>query len=268
MMRRKTYAMLLLLALAPYYGRALFLILMEIIGNMQWREMAAVFLIGTAAFGLLRCIKLFALYALIVALIWLSLIGYAPHETKKTELGKLTQITETLIEYANKNYTADFELERTIRKAERIMNYSSGRLHAFVRPDIMDKLKLSGIFLPFTGKAYINTNEEACLLPFVLVHELSHAQGILNEGQDNIEALKRCIESGEKEFVYSASLYALKYALEEIKEMDIDKYYRLRERADAPVLYDLNRFSADKRAQKSPFTNYAQLVNGLYAVIP
>lgn len=252
------------LALALLSGRALFLYVMEIISVLNG---IVIFLI--LLFGLKNVYKRVLLYLLALMILWLSCISFSPFDIEKDiSLESLDKISRRLIESTDKYYCDEIDIRSLPERAAKItdMNVSHIRYSSF--PDLMDRMNLSGIFLPFTGEAFVNPNEKAFLLPYVFMHELSHRMGILNEAQANLNAYALCMNSEDREFMYSANLYALKYTLNEIKGRDQKMHDFLLSFVPDRVLNDLNQMAGNAKSAPGPFGNYSDFVYGLIYVIP
>lgn len=264
MNKRKVIIILIMLALAAGMRRALFLFLMEFLSmGGLWVVTGVLYIVWLLKGGKKAFICMMG-YVILCTLLWLSNAFFSPHGMDlQYEEHELIRLSENLIEDAKDNYTSIFDTKAILEKAPEIMHVKTGKIFAFPSPDIFDKLNLSGIFMPYTGRAYINRNEKTFLLPFVAAHELSHRKGILNEGQANIEAYIHCMRSDQRQFRYSASVYALKYALCELKMKNEAEYYRLASKIPTGVLNDLNQMSVCINSARGAFDNYADLTKGL-----
>jgi len=262
MNKRKSGILMILTALAITKRQALFLFLMEFLSmGGIWVIAACVYMIWLLKGGK-KALKCLICYAFICLVLWFSNAFYLPYGMMNGyDEGQLITLTETLVECAEENYTAEFDIGMICKNAPAVMNEGSGKVIDFAYPKILDRLNLSGIFVPFTGKCYINQNEKGFLLPFVAAHELSHRKGILNEGQANIHAFLMCIKSDQKEFRYSASVYALKTALDEIKN-EADRI-RLETMISNRVKNDLNQISVLNTDTHCALKNYGDLIRGL-----
>ena len=83
-------------------------------------------------------------------------------------------------------------------------------------PELMRALRISGIFVPFTGEALVDLTRSRAALPFTAAHELAHMLGVAGEGEANMLAYERCVRYGGA-FAYSARLWALSYALDRVE---------------------------------------------------
>ena len=91
-------------------------------------------------------------------------------------------------------------------------------------PEWMEALHLAGIFAPWTAEALFNPLEAEAGRLFTACHELMHLSGIADEGQANILAYEACLLEGGA-FAYSARLWALKYCLQKLRELDAARYW-------------------------------------------
>ena len=101
-------------------------------------------------------------------------------------------------------------------------------------PAWMRALRISGLFVPWTGEAVIDPTAPAALIPFTAVHELMHLRGIADEGEANIAAWRRCDAAGGV-FAASARLWALKYALGELEQLDPAACLRVMDRTSGAL---------------------------------
>ncbi len=255
----KRYMLAIMFALALIEGRALFLLMMEFLSmGGIWICMFA-FLSVFIRKGIRRGILVVFSYIALMLALWFSNAFYAPYQEKTDYTqAELTQLCESLISQTNALYTSEFDKERILFEAPEVMNVRNAKAIYFQYPEMMDFLNLSGVFIPFTGQAVINQNECDFLLPFVCAHELSHRKGILNEGQANMHAFVRCVESGARSFQYSASVYALKYAMNDLKNKNGAEYYRLKLSISDCVQRDLSRMSVTE--SNSRLFDYASLI--------
>ena len=71
----------------------------------------------------------------------------------------------------------------------------------------------------------VRPNLSAAALPFIACHELAHRLGIADEGAANIAAWIACRQSGG-ELADSAALWALRYAMAELRASDESAWRR------------------------------------------
>lgn len=84
-------------------------------------------------------------------------------------------------------------------------------------PEWLRAAGLAGIYVPWTFEAVVDFSGVDML--FTACHELVHLFGVADEGQANIAAWQACMRAGGA-FAYSANLWAMRYALPALREMD------------------------------------------------
>lgn len=264
MNKRKLGLLIIFLALAAIKRRALFLFFMEFLSSGGLWGICAIIYIVWLFSGGKKALLLITCYVTLSLLLWFSNVFYLPHGMN-TDFNDADEIKliKSLIVLAEENYTSAFDVQRITEDAPKVADIKSGRVIAFAYPKILNRFNLSGIFIPLNGRCYINRDEKSFLLPFVAVHELSHRKGILNEGQANIEAFIHCMKSDQKEFRYSAVVYALKYAMTDLKNKNEAEAIRLESVISDQVFRDLNQMSVSHENTRFPTQNYCDLIPGL-----
>ena len=101
-------------------------------------------------------------------------------------------------------------------------------------PEWMRRLGITGLFSPWTGEALIDGALAPELQPFTCVHELMHLRGLADEGAANIAAYRACTDRGGF-LARSARLWALRYAVARLRDVDPDACARVTERMEEPV---------------------------------
>lgn len=86
---------------------------------------------------------------------------------------------------------------------------------------------ISGIYMPFTGEANVNTNYPDYIVAFTTAHEKAHQRGIAGEDEANFVAFLSCMESGDSYLSYSALMNMYDYFLSAAVETDEEMYYKL-----------------------------------------
>ena len=94
-------------------------------------------------------------------------------------------------------------------------------------PFWMRAFNITGFFSFPTGEALVTPELPDCALPFVAVHERMHARGYAGEGAANIAAWEDCMERGGL-YAASARVWALKYAMDALRERDSSAYAECR----------------------------------------
>ncbi|MDD4774538.1 MAG: DUF3810 domain-containing protein [Eubacteriales bacterium] len=98
---------------------------------------------------------------------------------------------------------------------------------------------ISGVYTYYTGEANININFPDYTLPYTAAHEMSHQRGIAREDEANFMAFLVCIASENKYIRYSGYLNMFEYVSRALYSADRDAYYRLMDRMDFRVRYEM-----------------------------
>ena len=98
---------------------------------------------------------------------------------------------------------------------------------------------ITGIFVPFTMEANVNTDVILFNIPFNICHEMAHLKGFMKEEEANFIAYLVCMESDNQFFNYSGSIMALNYCLNALYKNNSELYYSLIEGISKDVLIDL-----------------------------
>lgn len=251
------------------FGRAFYLCVLEILSVSGCALAAGCFIAALYKKGFLFVFKGAVLYLLVFFVLWFSCAVYVPFEIDRTaSRDGLIALSNKLHADAVSNYSEPEGKKKILTEASRIMEtgFKAPGISFFPFDGFMDNVNLSGIYLPFTGHSFVNPKEHDFLIPFVSVHELSHRHGYLDEGQANIYAYLKCMESGKSEFIYSASVYALKNTLRLLKKTDEAAYTALVTKFDEKVLKDLSKMAVPNETGKSPFSNYQDITYGLLKI--
>ena len=108
----------------------------------------------------------------------------------------------------------------------------------------MSYMDFTGFFSPFTGEACINTDSPSSMTPVTIAHELAHQRGIGAEDEANFVAVVACMEDGDPDFVYSASLMALIHLQNALyKSGDTDAWNTIKDTYSPGVIADLEENS-------------------------
>ncbi len=80
----------------------------------------------------------------------------------------------------------------------------------------MSKSNLQGIYFPFTMEANINRDMMPARKPATMCHELAHTKGFILEDEAGFIAYLACIGSEDPLFMYSGTLSAMTYAVNQL----------------------------------------------------
>jgi hypothetical protein len=84
---------------------------------------------------------------------------------------------------------------------------------------------ITGIYIPYTGEANVNTNITDFMLPATAAHEMAHQRGFAREDEANYIAYLTCTKNPDTDFQYSGIMLALIYAGNALADVS-PEYYR------------------------------------------
>jgi len=134
----------------------------------------------------------------------------------------------------------------------------------FISP-IMTYTHISGIYMPFTGEANINTNYPDYVVAFTVAHEKAHQRGIAGEDEANFIAFLACAMSDDDYIEYAAYMSMYDYFLDSLYKYDSEMYRYLIGESDKRVLSEMYAYSVffDKY-RNSTASKVANEVNDTY----
>lgn len=99
---------------------------------------------------------------------------------------------------------------------------------------------ITGIYIPYTGEANVNTNITDFMLPATAAHEMAHQRGFAREDEANYIAYLTCSMSPDKDFQYSGVMLALIYSGNALSDADPAAYKELLKTYSEGVKRDLD----------------------------
>ena len=103
----------------------------------------------------------------------------------------------------------------------------------------MSLVNFTGFFFPFTGEANINVDSPACMVPSTIAHELAHQRGVAAEDEANFVAVLACLENGDADYCYSASLLAYIHLSNALYKADTERWRPISEGLSPGVRADI-----------------------------
>jgi len=95
-----------------------------------------------------------------------------------------------------------------------------GRPKGALASVLLSHLGISGIFIPFTGEAHVNTTLPEVEVPFAASHELAHQRGFAREDEANYLAYVACRDHPDRDFRYAGAFMAGLYAQVALRAVD------------------------------------------------
>ncbi len=122
----------------------------------------------------------------------------------------------------------------------------------------------SGIFIPFTEEANLNCDMPAFLQLSTASHEAAHQRGVAREDEANFMAFLSCRSSDRPEFVYSGTMLALIYCMNELHDDDYDAFARCYSLYSDAQRRDLAQHNAYWKAFEGPVQEASDTMNDNY----
>lgn len=207
-------------------------------------------------------------------------LSLAPAFLSPDELAEEMELTHSVLSTVRKTLSADtLAIEKTMPYSElealvrREMREALPRLgfdgRGYPRtkefyPGFLKKMGIVGIYFPFTGEGYIETNLHDLEKPFTVAHEMAHSFGITNEGEANFISWVVGMQSKELLLQYAAQLQLLRYQLNELSRRDPQAYKAFIANLDAGIKNDIIAIMLKARETPPLFDNVSRKSNDLY----
>ena len=129
----------------------------------------------------------------------------------------------------------------------------------------LSMLNIAGIYIPFTFEANVNADLPHYIIPFTMLHELSHFKGFMREDEANFIAYLAAREMDCPAFRYSGVMMALIYTGDALYNIDRELFFELNRQIDDAVWLDFAH-SREFWAQFEGSETIAQIVVGVVAI--
>lgn len=152
-----------------------------------------------------------------------------------------------------------------LRKDYPFISDSDSVAKKIIASKYMTYTHISGIYMPFTGEANVNTNYPDYVVAFSMAHEKAHQRGIANEDEANFAAFLALINSDDSYLQYAGYLSMYEYFLDSMYKYDKEMYYHMLKNADTRVLGELYAYSLFfDEYRDSKASDVADTVNDTY----
>lgn len=130
---------------------------------------------------------------------------------------------------------------------------------------LMTYTHISGIYMPFTGEANVNTNYPDYVVAFTMAHEKAHQRGIASEDEANFVAFLALLASDDEYLNYCALMTMYDYFLDSLIVNDFEMYNHLLSSTDYRIIGEMRAYSKffDKY-RDSGTSKIADAVNDTY----
>jgi hypothetical protein len=134
---------------------------------------------------------------------------------------------------------------------------------ALVSP-LLARMGISGIFVPFTGEAHVNSTLPDVDLPFAASHELAHERGLAREDEANYAASLACRLHPDGDFRYAGALVTSLYVQSALARIARPQALALEARRSAGVHRDQRALAEWSRRYRSRLSEVTDRVNDTY----
>ncbi len=145
------------------------------------------------------------------------------------------------------------------------LSYCNADAKKILFSPIMTYTHISGIYMPLTGEANVNTNYPKYVVAYSTAHEKAHQRGVASEDEANFVAYLACIASEDDYLVYCAHMSMYDYMLSALYSSDEELYRKLIEESPKEVFGEMYAYSVffDKY-RDSKASEVADNVNDTY----
>jgi len=147
------------------------------------------------------------------------------------------------------------------------MPWLSGRYGApkgVILSEGMSYLDISGIFIPHTVEANVNTNESPFLLPATACHEAAHQRGWAREDEANFVAYLVCSQYDDPEFQYAGNMLAVIHSMNALYSADKELYADAYSHYSDAMIRDLIAHSEHWAQYEGPVAEKSNQMNDNY----
>ncbi len=130
---------------------------------------------------------------------------------------------------------------------------------------IMTYTHISGIYMPFTGEANVNTNYPSYVVAHTTGHEKAHQRGISGEDEAGFVSYLALSKSDDDYLTYCALMTMYDHLLSSLAELDIELYYSFMQSTDEKIVGEMKAYHEFfKKYSGSAASNVANTVNDTY----
>jgi len=134
--------------------------------------------------------------------------------------------------------------------------------------EYMTYAHISGIYMPLTGEANVNTNYPDYVVVFSMAHEKAHQRGIAGEDEANFVAYLACMSSDDEYIRYAALMSMYDYYLTAAMQADYNMYTQLISQSGEKVLGEMHSYyEFFEKYRSSKAAKVAESVNDTYLKI-
>ena len=154
------------------------------------------------------------------------------------------------------------EIYKNASKKYNFIDGFSSRVKPIALSELMTYTHVSGVYIPFTGEANLNTNYPDYVTVFSMGHEMAHQRGISHEDEANFVAFKLMYESDEPYLRYCALTELFVYLSDTLYQEDEELFYQSLYLCDGRIYGEMVGYSNFfKPYQNSPAATVSNAIN-------
>ncbi|NLB20941.1 MAG: DUF3810 domain-containing protein [Clostridium sp.] len=139
-----------------------------------------------------------------------------------------------------------------------------GQAKPILASELLNYTGITGIFMPFTGEANVNTKGPDLFFPSTILHEMAHQRGVAYEGEANYVSYVASLYHEDPVFKYSGTMLGLIKTMNAMYGEDIERYRELRSRYSEGLNRDLKAYGEFYKQYEGPVNEQATKVNDTY----
>ena len=128
----------------------------------------------------------------------------------------------------------------------------------------MSRLRIMGIYSPFTMEAHVNSHVMPYHIPATMIHELAHFRGFMREDEANFIAWLVSHHSGNIDFMYSGALLALTYTANQLHRVNTYEHTRIMSTLHPYIWTDFAANRAYWQQFEGPLAEISRATNDAY----
>lgn len=129
---------------------------------------------------------------------------------------------------------------------------------------LMSVAGITGIYIPFTAEANVNTHIPPSFLPVTTTHEMAHQRGFAREDEANFIGYLACVMHPDPDFQYSGVLLALVNTMNALARQDREAFEEIRELYSEGLVRDLIHWHDYWRGFEGPVERASTRINNSY----
>ena len=124
---------------------------------------------------------------------------------------------------------------------------------------------ISGVYIPLTGEASVNTNYSDFIIATTSAHEMVHQRGVARESEASFVSFLALYKSDDAFLRYSADLDACSKLLLTLKKEDVNLYNKALSQINTKVIKDYNNhINHNKRFSSTAILEASSTINNSY----